>query len=84
MKYFRRFPPGASPLLGQSLTAHCLHSQVVVTYRYGREEDEVMGLNFAKEITVFKEQIFPQANNGELSELQVGTEPLLTNTGGII
>ena len=30
-----------------------------------------MGLNFAKEITVFKEQIYPQGNSGELSELQV-------------
>ena len=43
---------------------------MVVNYRYGREEDEVMGLNFAKEITVFKEQIYPQGNSCELSELQ--------------
>lgn len=47
-----------------------VYGSVVVNYRYGREEDEVMGLNFAKEITVFKEQIYPQANGGELSELQ--------------
>jgi len=50
-----------------------VYGQVVVTYRYGREEDEVMGLNFAKEMVLFKEQIYPQAranDNGDLSELQ--------------
>lgn len=47
-----------------------VYGTVVVTYRYGREEDEVMGLNFAKEMCLFKEQIYPQAQSGELTELQ--------------
>ncbi|CAO1356295.1 unnamed protein product [Diamesa hyperborea] len=33
--------------------------QVVCSFRYGREEDEVMGLNFQKEIFLASEQIFP-------------------------
>ncbi|XP_037083417.1 arrestin homolog [Pollicipes pollicipes] len=47
-----------------------VYGTVVVTYRYGREEDEVMGLNFAKEMVLLKDQIYPQANTGELTELQ--------------
>ncbi|KAI5636055.1 hypothetical protein NE865_11256 [Phthorimaea operculella] len=33
--------------------------QVVCTFRYGREEDEVMGLNFYKELFLASEQIYP-------------------------
>lgn len=33
--------------------------QITTTYRYGREEDEVMGLKFSKEIVLAKEQIVP-------------------------
>ncbi|KAA0186886.1 hypothetical protein HAZT_HAZT009211 [Hyalella azteca] len=32
---------------------------VTVTYRFGREEDEVMGLNFSKELQLTAQQIFP-------------------------
>lgn len=45
--------------------------QVVCSFRYGREEDEVMGLNFQKELYLVSEQIFPQKNNNsEPSKLQ--------------
>lgn len=33
--------------------------QVVCTFRYGREADEVMGLNFYKELFLASEQIYP-------------------------
>lgn len=36
--------------------------QLVTVYRYGREEDEVMGVKFSKEMIVGKEQIFPMVN----------------------
>ncbi|KAL7636841.1 UNVERIFIED_CONTAM: hypothetical protein RMT77_012599 [Armadillidium vulgare] len=38
--------------------------QLVLTYRYGREEDEVMGLTFAKEIIVTSQQIYPKLDKG--------------------
>lgn len=31
-------------------------------YRYGREEDEVMGVKFSKEMILAKEQVFPMVN----------------------
>lgn len=34
-------------------------SQVITTYRYGREEDEVMGVKFSKEMIIAREQIVP-------------------------
>ena len=33
--------------------------QVITTYRYGREEDEVMGVKFSKEMILCREQIIP-------------------------
>ncbi|KAB7498361.1 Arrestin-like protein [Armadillidium nasatum] len=53
--------------------------QLVLTYRYGREEDEVMGLTFAKEIIVTSQQIYPKLDKGsedssendEVTSLQV-------------
>ncbi|CAK1544263.1 unnamed protein product [Leptosia nina] len=34
-------------------------AQAVCTFRYGREEDEVMGVNFYKELYLASEQIYP-------------------------
>ncbi|KAK8390683.1 hypothetical protein O3P69_010413 [Scylla paramamosain] len=34
-------------------------AQVVMTYRYGREEDEVMGLTFARDMVVASAQVYP-------------------------
>lgn len=46
--------------------------QVVCSFRYGREEDEVMGLNFQKEIVLASEQIFPPQEKSEknISKIQ--------------
>lgn len=33
--------------------------QVVTTYRYGREEDEVMGVKFSQEMVLVRDQIIP-------------------------
>lgn len=39
-----------------------VYGQLVTVYRYGREEDEVMGVKFSKEMILSKEQIFPMVN----------------------
>lgn len=54
--------------------------QVICSFRYGREEDEVMGLNFQKELYLASEQIYPQAEKPpkETSKLQ---ERLLKKLG---
>lgn len=46
--------------------------QLVCSFRYGREEDEVMGLNFQKTLYLTSEQIFPQVKKPEsnLTKLQ--------------
>ncbi|KAK0086270.1 hypothetical protein PV325_003469 [Microctonus aethiopoides] len=33
--------------------------QIITTYRYGREEDEVMGVKFSKEMIIAKDQLVP-------------------------
>ncbi|XP_059483038.1 arrestin homolog [Neocloeon triangulifer] len=48
-----------------------IFGQVVCTFRYGREEDEVMGLNFQKDLFFANEQIYPPTKTDEnLSKLQ--------------
>jgi len=39
-----------------------VYGQVATTFRYGREDDEVMGLKFAKEMILCRDLIVPQAN----------------------
>uniref|UniRef100_A0A6B2E7J4 Phosrestin-1 n=1 Tax=Phlebotomus kandelakii TaxID=1109342 RepID=A0A6B2E7J4_9DIPT len=39
-----------------------IFGQLTTTYRYGREEDEVMGVKFSKEMVIAKEQIVPMVN----------------------
>lgn len=36
-----------------------VYGQVTTTYRYGREEDEVMGVKFSKELVIARDQIIP-------------------------
>ncbi|XP_034934738.1 arrestin homolog [Chelonus insularis] len=36
-----------------------VYGQVITTYRYGREEDEVMGVKFSKEMVLARDQIIP-------------------------
>ncbi|KAJ1522924.1 hypothetical protein ONE63_002063 [Megalurothrips usitatus] len=42
-----------------------IYGQVTTTYRYGREEDEVMGVKFSKEIILAREQIVPATHHGD-------------------
>lgn len=44
--------------------------QIICTFRYGREEDEVMGLNFQKELYLVSEQIHPPEKEKEPTKLQ--------------
>lgn len=39
-----------------------VYGELITTYRYGREEDEVMGVKFSKEMVLCKEQIVPLVN----------------------
>jgi len=46
-------------------------ASVVVTYRYGREDNEVMGLKFVREMTLKTQQVYPPVDtNFKASELQ--------------
>ncbi|KAF2896875.1 hypothetical protein ILUMI_09303 [Ignelater luminosus] len=56
-----------------------IYGQVVTTYRYGREEDEVMGLKFSKEMVIASSQIIPQKH--EKQELTPIQEKLLKKMG---
>ena len=46
--------------------------QVLTTFRYGREEDEVMGLHFSRQLYLASEQVFPQKSESDaiISKLQ--------------
>lgn len=48
-----------------------VYGELVTTYRYGREDDEVMGVKFSKTLTLTKEQIVPMVNQKmEMTPLQ--------------
>lgn len=40
-----------------------VYGQLITTYRYGREQDEVMGLKFSKELILCSEQLVPMINS---------------------
>ncbi|KAG7154395.1 Arrestin-like 5 [Homarus americanus] len=42
--------------------------RLAVTYRYGREEDEVMGLHFSKEMELVKWEVVPKAEDDQLTD----------------
>lgn len=50
-----------------------VYGQVICSFRYGREEDEVMGLNFHKELFLASEQLYPppEKRTYNLTKLQV-------------
>lgn len=53
-------------------------TQVVTTFRYGREEDEVMGLRFSKDMVVCKKQVVPPIpGNSSTSRLSPIQEKLM-------
>jgi len=53
-------------------------ASITVTYRFGREEDEVMGLSFSKEMQFPTQQVYP-SNAGEPNAVQ---ERLIKKLGG--
>ncbi|XP_042885555.1 arrestin homolog [Penaeus japonicus] len=53
-------------------------ARVAVTYRYGREEDEVMGLNFSKELELVNIEVAPNTGQIQTSDVQ---ERLLKKLG---
>jgi len=56
-----------------------VYAAVSVTYRFGREEDEVMGLNFSKELLLATQQIYPSTNTAEMTGVQ---DRLVKKLGG--
>lgn len=52
---------------------------VTVTYRFGREEDEVMGLHFSKEMQLSTQQIYPSTEKCEPTAVQ---DRLMKKLGG--
>ncbi|KAG8278598.1 arrestin homolog [Homalodisca vitripennis] len=58
-----------------------VYGQVSTTYRYGREEDEVMGVKFSKDIVIAKSQIVPEPREQEKMELTPVQEKLLRKFG---
>merc|ERR1711970_27304 len=53
-------------------------AQVVMVFRFGREEDEVMGLSFSKEMELTSQQIYP-TDNDQVNEVQ---DRLVKKLGG--
>lgn len=47
-----------------------LYGQIVCSFRYGREEDEVMGLEFQKDLLMASGEIQPSQKK-ELTKMQV-------------
>lgn len=48
-----------------------IYGQLTASYRYGREEDEVMGVKFSKEMILHREQCVPMVNQKmEMTPLQ--------------
>jgi arrestin-1 len=58
---------------GDYLHDRKVFGHVVCSFRYGREMDEVMGLNFQKDLFLASEQIYPPPKKWEhsLTKLQV-------------
>lgn len=57
-----------------------VYGQVLTVYRYGREEDEVMGVKFSKELVVASGQIAPcKKEKDQLTPVQ---EKLMKKMGG--
>ena len=49
----------------------CVYASLVCTFRHGREEDEVMGISFQKELIVDRVQVFPASTDKEKNKMQV-------------
>lgn len=58
-----------------------IFGQVVCSFRYGREEDEVMGLNFQKELYLASEQLYPVPEKRDFTQSKL-QERLIKKLGG--
>lgn len=47
-----------------------VYVQVICSFRYGREEDEMMGLNFQKDLCLGSQQIYPPPEKQNTTKLQ--------------
>ena len=63
-------PDGVLVIDDSYLQGRRVFGQLVCSFRYGREEDEVMGLNFQKDLFLASEQIYPPKGDGEATKLQ--------------
>lgn len=53
-----------------ALRGRKLYACVTTTFRFGREQDETMGLKFSKEMVLFTDQIYPGKQLEDVSEMQ--------------
>ncbi|XP_044746674.1 arrestin homolog [Coccinella septempunctata] len=58
-----------------------VYGQVITVYRYGREEDEVMGLKFSKEMVVASDQLIPPKKTVEKETSTPIQEKLMKKMG---
>lgn len=76
-----------SPLRGvlfvdpKYVVGHRLFCQLTLTFRYGREDEEVMGLKFCNEAVIALTQIWPRIDDDPLPELSPLQEALLDRLG---
>lgn len=65
------------------LTDRKIFVQVICSFRYGREEDEVMGLTFQKDLYLASGQVYPPPEKREenLTKLQVEQSVCVTHPG---
>jgi hypothetical protein len=55
----------------QLILGKFVYASLVVTFRHGREEDEMMGVSFKKELVVDRYQIYPAGSDEGPTKLQV-------------
>ncbi|KAG1660949.1 Arrestin [Nymphon striatum] len=65
-------------LLDETFRDRKVFGQLVAEFRYGREQDEIMGLHFSKELYLASEQIFPMTKKIEITKSQ---DKLLSRLG---
>ncbi|KAF7285027.1 hypothetical protein GWI33_012339 [Rhynchophorus ferrugineus] len=57
-------------VLDEEYKTRKVFGQVICSFRYGREEDEVMGLNFQKDLHLVSEQIYPAPEKTSPTKVQ--------------
>lgn len=54
-----------------SATGKFVYASLIVTFRHGREEDEIMGVSFKKDLVVDRVQVYPAGKDESRTKLQV-------------